>query len=165
MPGITCPQCGLFNPDSADGCDCGYNFKTKTVPRASELSRLTANSAGAIGRTTRAGAVLLCFGVAILLTVSVARPATPVELRRASTLVPSFPAGLLFPLIALSFQSSSMAPVMAAGVGWLLYAMVGTAIVVVNRKGVRTALFVLFVAMLVWNTFVMIAIQALGALR
>ena len=164
MPGITCPQCGLFNPDSADGCDCGYNFKTKTVPRASELSRLTANSAGATSRTTRAGAVLLCFGVAILLTVSVARPTTPAVLRRATTLVPSFPAGLLFPVLARSFQSS-MAPVMAAGVGWLLYAMVGTAIVVVNRKGVRTALFVLFVAMLVWNTFVMIAIQALGALR
>jgi hypothetical protein len=30
---MECPRCKLTNPDSAQRCDCGYNFETKTVER------------------------------------------------------------------------------------------------------------------------------------
>ncbi len=30
---MECPRCGLFNPDSASRCDCGYDFKSKTVEK------------------------------------------------------------------------------------------------------------------------------------
>jgi hypothetical protein len=26
-----CPHCGLFSPDSAGRCDCGYDFATRTL--------------------------------------------------------------------------------------------------------------------------------------
>ena len=28
---MKCPNCGLINPDSALGCDCGYNFEDKKI--------------------------------------------------------------------------------------------------------------------------------------
>ena len=28
---MNCPQCGLTNPDTAQRCDCGYDFESKTV--------------------------------------------------------------------------------------------------------------------------------------
>jgi len=31
---MKCPRCGLFNPDTAQRCDCGYDFATKTVQKA-----------------------------------------------------------------------------------------------------------------------------------
>lgn len=31
---MKCPRCGLFNPDSAERCDCGYDFKTGTVEKS-----------------------------------------------------------------------------------------------------------------------------------
>lgn len=31
---MKCPRCGLFNPDSAERCDCGYDFKARTVEKA-----------------------------------------------------------------------------------------------------------------------------------
>ena len=34
MGGIKCPRCGLFNPDTAQRCDCGYDFETRTVNSA-----------------------------------------------------------------------------------------------------------------------------------
>lgn len=32
--GIKCPRCGLFNPDTAQRCDCGYDFETCSVKSA-----------------------------------------------------------------------------------------------------------------------------------
>ena len=34
MAGIKCPRCGLFSPDSAQRCDCGYDFETNTDEKA-----------------------------------------------------------------------------------------------------------------------------------
>lgn len=31
---IKCPQCGLINPSSAERCDCGYDFVTRTTDRS-----------------------------------------------------------------------------------------------------------------------------------
>ena len=49
MPGVTCPRCGLYNPESAERCDCGYDFASGEVktsylstvhtPRSSRLKR------------------------------------------------------------------------------------------------------------------------------
>ena len=33
MSGVECPQCGLFNPDSAEECDCGFVFGVDTPRR------------------------------------------------------------------------------------------------------------------------------------
>ncbi len=30
---MKCPHCGLFNPDTAQRCDCGYDFETKVVEK------------------------------------------------------------------------------------------------------------------------------------
>ncbi len=29
-----CPRCGLFSPDTAQRCDCGYDFEAKTLQKA-----------------------------------------------------------------------------------------------------------------------------------
>ena len=29
--GKDCPKCGLFNPDTSERCDCGWDFRTKRV--------------------------------------------------------------------------------------------------------------------------------------
>ena len=49
MPGVTCPRCGLYNPEPAERCDCGYDFasgevktsylSTVPAPRSSRLKR------------------------------------------------------------------------------------------------------------------------------
>ena len=30
---MKCPRCGLFNPESAQRCDCGYDFETRSVEK------------------------------------------------------------------------------------------------------------------------------------
>lgn len=30
MAGLKCPRCGLFNPESAGKCDCGYRFTNQS---------------------------------------------------------------------------------------------------------------------------------------
>src|SRR5262245_32656273 len=31
---MKCPNCGLFNPDSAQRCDCGYDFASGSMQRS-----------------------------------------------------------------------------------------------------------------------------------
>ena len=38
---MECPRCGLINPDSAQRCDCGYDFQTQTVERPYFKQELT----------------------------------------------------------------------------------------------------------------------------
>ena len=33
MASLECPRCGLFSPDTAQRCDCGYDFETLTVEK------------------------------------------------------------------------------------------------------------------------------------
>jgi uncharacterized membrane protein YhaH (DUF805 family) len=33
MPTVECPRCRLVNPDTAQRCDCGYDFSTKTAEK------------------------------------------------------------------------------------------------------------------------------------
>ena len=48
---IECPQCGLFNPDTAQLCDCGYSFATKmaTPPELTERARAVHETPGLRG--------------------------------------------------------------------------------------------------------------------
>jgi hypothetical protein len=54
-----CPKCGRVNPDTADRCDCGYDFSSRTmkvsylIPRTSEGQRAA--------RLTVAGIRYACF--------------------------------------------------------------------------------------------------------
>ena len=41
-----CPKCGLTNPDSAQRCDCGWDFRSETL----EKSYLTGNAAHVTAR-------------------------------------------------------------------------------------------------------------------
>ena len=31
MPSVQCPRCGLYHPESAQRCDCGYDFASGEV--------------------------------------------------------------------------------------------------------------------------------------
>ena len=31
MPELKCPRCGLYNPEAAERCDCGYDFASGEV--------------------------------------------------------------------------------------------------------------------------------------
>lgn len=44
---MECPRCRLLNPDSAEVCDCGYNFKTGNVQKS--YSKATAPTSGVKG--------------------------------------------------------------------------------------------------------------------
>ena len=70
---MNCPQCGLINPETAQRCDCGYDFISKSVERPHfGSSPNTAFSKIAIGAQVMAlllagGAVV--WGVAAVLSV------------------------------------------------------------------------------------------------
>src|SRR5262245_38622216 len=57
VSGITCPQCGLFSPDSAERCDCGYDFRTRQNPTLQNQD------------TRRANPVAVLVGLAVLVGV------------------------------------------------------------------------------------------------
>src|SRR5579864_5023371 len=47
---MNCPRCGLINPETAQRCDCGYDFITKSVEKTySTSSPTTTRSRIAIG--------------------------------------------------------------------------------------------------------------------
>jgi hypothetical protein len=68
---VTCPRCGLFNPDEALRCDCGYDFAAKAV-RPSYLTEHVVQKHGGLQpfleaesrRNIRNGALLLALGAA-----------------------------------------------------------------------------------------------------
>lgn len=40
MAGLKCPRCGLFSPETAERCDCGYEFKRRAaaIQRANDVT-------------------------------------------------------------------------------------------------------------------------------
>ena len=50
---MKCPNCGLINPDSALRCDCGYDFKSKSIQKSylsiKEQQRLLASTGQRLG--------------------------------------------------------------------------------------------------------------------
>ena len=36
---MECPHCGLINPETAQRCDCGYDFTTKTLEEPYDRSQ------------------------------------------------------------------------------------------------------------------------------
>jgi hypothetical protein len=39
MASKRCPHCGLVNPGTAEGCDCGYSFANGSVGKPLDLSK------------------------------------------------------------------------------------------------------------------------------
>lgn len=36
---MDCPRCGLINPETAQRCDCGYDFQSRTVQKSFDTPR------------------------------------------------------------------------------------------------------------------------------
>lgn len=49
---MDCPKCGLVNPDTAQTCDCGYDFEKRTVD-ATCLARIHRRKARNVGMAHR----------------------------------------------------------------------------------------------------------------
>jgi hypothetical protein len=68
-----CPRCGLFSPEEATRCDCGYDFKTRTVQSSYLIAHLLEKHGGrgqhpfkeSAKSNIRSGTVLLATGVAV----------------------------------------------------------------------------------------------------
>ena len=58
---MECPHCKLLNPDTAQRCDCGYNFTTKTLeePYDRSVPRKTIN-------VLKIAAALVSLGISVL---------------------------------------------------------------------------------------------------
>jgi uncharacterized membrane protein YvbJ len=68
----TCPRCGLFSPEEAIRCDCGYDFKTRTVQSSYLVAHVLEKHGGAaniLGESAksniRSGTVLLAIGAVV----------------------------------------------------------------------------------------------------
>lgn len=90
---MQCPKCKLENPDTAQRCDCGYDFVTKRMEKSyltSPLSRYTFASTG----------FLLALGVAGWRTlIRRSAPLTDGEAAVLLTVVGLFGAALLWLVI------------------------------------------------------------------
>ena len=67
-----CPHCGLFSPDEASRCDCGYDFATKTMQSSYVVADILRKHGGEekfIEQTAqsniRTGAILLTLGAVV----------------------------------------------------------------------------------------------------
>ena len=66
-----CPRCGLFSPDKASRCDCGYDFATKTTQSSYVVADILRKPGGRekFEQTARSniwtGAILLALGAVV----------------------------------------------------------------------------------------------------
>jgi hypothetical protein len=67
-----CPRCGLFSPEVAIRCDCGYDFKSQTVQSSYLVAHLVQKHGGAdniimgLARSNiRNGTLLLAIGASV----------------------------------------------------------------------------------------------------
>jgi hypothetical protein len=69
-----CPRCGLFSPEEAIRCDCGYDFETRTVQPSYFIAHIlqkhggAANMLGESARTNIRSAIIL-LGIAGAISV------------------------------------------------------------------------------------------------
>jgi hypothetical protein len=62
---MDCPRCRLISPDSAERCDCGYDFKTKTLKESYVARDPVASKALNLNPTRRrVSTVLVVFALA-----------------------------------------------------------------------------------------------------
>ena len=54
-----CPRCGLWNPETAAQCDCGYSFKLLEMPARSTLDSYSQPSKGLTNRILIVGVVIV----------------------------------------------------------------------------------------------------------
>lgn len=109
---VKCPRCGLLNPGTAQRCDCGYDFETRTVKSAyykQELPRefrtylilavalnvLVGTIAAASGDLTR---ILLAGAWSVAIWWLYSRLIAKQNWARLALAVLTFPAGLLLGL-------------------------------------------------------------------
>ena len=64
MPGVKCPQCGLYNLESAQRCDCGWNFETHTPDQVYAAPQR---------QTPAVWSVLIFMGIVALVTTAIAQ--------------------------------------------------------------------------------------------
>ena len=62
MAALKCPQCGLFNPDTAQRCDCGYDFETQSVD-STVASRPKSGTSWGVGGANGFTEVTRCVGI------------------------------------------------------------------------------------------------------
>jgi hypothetical protein len=109
-------------------------------------------------RFTRTLTILTLFAAAIIIAAVITKTYEPGEFAR---LVLEFPFGLLLPV----FARLSLSPEAAAVAGWIVYSIVGAAIVLGRNRASAIGLLALFTVMLAFNVFVVFALEALKALR
>jgi len=71
---VQCPKCRLFNPDTAIRCDCGYDFRTKTIEASYLVAKRQPQSPGGSTFGGFLGGLLIgLIGVLIIHLVTEAR--------------------------------------------------------------------------------------------
>jgi hypothetical protein len=73
---MKCPRCGLFNPESALRCDCGYDFETKTIQTSYDQVSLPKIVTGFVVALLATDAIVLAIRVIQLLINSAANDRT-----------------------------------------------------------------------------------------
>src|SRR5205807_4398765 len=55
---MNCPACNLINPDSAQRCDCGYDFETRTI-RGSYLPQKLQKQTASLAKKCLVGVIAI----------------------------------------------------------------------------------------------------------